>query len=90
MEEQVVQKKASKRSFVGVVTSDKMDKTIVVSVTTKKLHKLYKKYVTHIKKCKAHDETNGAHIGDRVRIIECRPLSREKCWRLDEVIERVK
>lgn len=90
MEEQMVQKKASKRSFVGVVTSDKMDKTIVVSVTTKKLHKLYKKYVTRVKKCKAHDETNDAHAGDRVRIVECRPLSREKCWRLAEVIERAK
>jgi len=90
VEEQMVQKKASKRSFVGVVTSDKMDKTIVVSVTTKKLHKLYKKYVTRVKKCKAHDETNDAHAGDRVRIVECRPLSREKCWRLAEVIERAK
>ena len=92
MEEQVVQTnpKASKRSFVGIVTSDKMDKTIVVSVTTKKLHRLYKKYVTRVKKCKAHDETNDAHVGDKVRIVECRPLSREKCWRLAEIIERAK
>ena len=90
MEEQAVQKKKSKRSFVGIVTSDKMDKTIVVSVSTKKLHRLYKKYVTRVKKCKAHDETNRAHIGDRVRIVECRPLSREKCWRLAEIIEQAK
>ncbi|EPF31583.1 30S ribosomal protein S17 [Treponema maltophilum] len=90
MEEQAVQKKKSKRSFVGIVTSDKMDKTIVVSVSTKKLHRLYKKYVTRVKKCKAHDETNSAHIGDRVRIVECRPLSREKCWRLAEIIEQAK
>lgn len=91
MEEQVVQtKKGTKRSFVGVVTSDKMDKTIVVSVTTKKLHRLYKKYVTRVKKCKAHDELNDAHIGDKVRIVECRPLSKEKCWRLAEIIERAK
>ena len=70
MEEQVVQtNKAAKRSFVGIVTSDKMDKTIVVSVTTKKLHRLYKKYVTRVKKCKAHDELNDAHIGDKVRIV---------------------
>jgi len=90
VEEQVVQKKASKRSFVGIVTSDKMDKTIVVSVSTKKLHRLYKKYVTRVKKCKAHDELNEARIGDKVRIVECRPLSKEKCWRLAEIIERAK
>ncbi len=91
MEEQAVQaKKGAKRSFVGVVTSDKMDKTIVVSVTTKKLHRLYKKYVTRVKKCKAHDELNDAHIGDKVRIVECRPLSKEKCWRLAEIIERAR
>ena len=91
MDEQVVQtNKAAKRSFVGIVTSDKMDKTIVVSVTTKKLHRLYKKYVTRVKKCKAHDELNDAHIGDKVRIVECRPLSKEKCWRLAEIIERAK
>jgi small subunit ribosomal protein S17 len=90
VEEQAVQKKAGKREFVGVVTSDKMDKTIVVAVTTKKLHRLYKKYVTRIKKCKAHDEKNDAHIGDRVRIMECRPLSKEKCWRLVEILERAR
>ena len=87
MEEQVVQtNKPAKRSFVGIVTSDKMDKTIVVSVSTKKLHRLYKKYVTRVKKCKAHD----AHVGDKVRIVECRPLSKEKCWRLAEIIERAR
>ena len=90
MEEQVVQNKPAKRSFVGLVTSDKMDKTIVVSVATKKMHRLYKKYVTRVKKCKVHDENNDAHIGDRVRIVECRPLSKEKCWRLAEIIERAK
>ena len=90
MEEQEVQKKPSKRSFVGIVTSDKMDKTIVVSVATKKMHRLYKKYVTRVKKCKAHDENNEAHEGDRVRIVECRPLSKEKCWRLAEIVERAK
>ncbi|NLM01103.1 MAG: 30S ribosomal protein S17 [Treponema sp.] len=90
MEEQVVQKKGSKRSFVGLVTSDKMDKTIVVSVSTKKLHRLYKKYVTRVKKCKAHDELNEARIGDRVRIVESRPYSKDKCWRLTEILERAK
>lgn len=89
MEEQVVHK-GNKREFVGKVTSDKMQKTIVVSVTTKKLHRLYKKYVTRVKKYKAHDEKNDAHIGDTVRIVECRPLSRDKCWRLAEIIERAR
>ncbi len=90
MEEQAVQIKGTKRSFVGLVTSDKMDKTIVVAITTKKLHRLYKKYVTSVKKYKAHDELNDAHIGDRVKIVECRPLSKNKCWRLAEIIERAK
>ena len=90
MEEQNVQNKTGKRSFVGLVTSDKMDKTIVVSVSTKRLHPLYKKYVTRVKQCKAHDELNDAHKGDTVRIVECRPISKDKCWRLAEVIERAK
>jgi len=90
VEEQAVQIKGTKRSFVGLVTSDKMDKTIVVAITTKKLHRLYKKYVTSVKKYKAHDELNDAHIGDRVKIVECRPLSKNKCWRLAEIIERAK
>ncbi len=89
MEEQTV-RKAVKREFVGKVTSDKMDKTIVVSVSSKELHRLYKKYVTRVKKYKAHDEKNEAHIGDTVRIIECRPLSKEKCWRLAEIVERAR
>ena len=91
MAEQVVQKKkGGKRSFVGLVTSDKMDKTIVVSIDTKKMDTLYKKYVTQTKKCKAHDENNDAHIGDTVRIVECSPISKDKCWRLAEIIERAK
>jgi small subunit ribosomal protein S17 len=90
VEEQAVQKKAAKRFFVGVVTSDKMDKTIVVSIDNKRMDQLYKKYVTRTKKCKAHDEKNEAHVGDTVRIVECRPLSKEKCWRLDKIIERAK
>ena len=90
MEEQSVQVKGAKRSFVGIVTSDKMDKTIVVSIDTKKMDRLYKKYVTRTKKCKAHDEKNEAHIGDTVRIVECSPISKDKCWRLAEIIERAK
>ncbi len=91
MEENAVQTvKPSKRSFVGVVSSDKMDKTIVVSISTKKMDRLYKKYVSRTKKYMAHDENNDAHIGDTVRIVECRPLSRNKCWRLAEIVERAK
>lgn len=90
MEEQKVQKKAAKRSFVGIVSSDKMEKTIVVTISGKKMDRLYKKYVTRTKKYKAHDENNEAHIGDTVRIVECRPLSKHKRWRLAEIIERAK
>lgn len=91
MEENTVQTvKAQKRSFVGIVSSDKMDKSIVVSITTKKRDRLYKKYVTQTKKYMAHDENNDAHIGDTVRIVECRPLSKDKCWRLAEIVERAK
>ena len=91
MEENTVQTvKTAKRSFVGLVTSDKMDKTVVVTVATKKMDRLYKKYVTRSKKYMAHDETNDAHVGDTVRIVECRPLSKDKCWRLAEIIERAK
>lgn len=91
MEEKTVQTvKPAKRSFVGLVTSDKMDKTIVVTIATKKMDRLYKKYVTRTKKYMAHDENNDAHIGDTVRIVECRPLSKNKCWRLAEIVERAK
>ena len=91
MEEKTVQTvKPAKRSFVGVVESDKMDKSIVVKITTKKMDRLYKKYVTRTKKYMAHDENNDAHEGDTVRIVECRPLSKRKCWRLAEIVERAK
>jgi len=89
-EEKTIRAKSGKKEFVGVVQSDKMDKTIVVSVETTTLHPLYKKYVVRSKKLKAHDEKNDAKVGDRVRVIECRPISKEKCWRLDAVLERAK
>jgi len=91
VEEKTVQTvKTAKRSFVGLVTSEKMDKTIVVTIATKKMDRLYKKYVTRTKKYMAHDENNDAHVGDTVRIVECRPLSKNKCWRLAEIVERAK
>ena len=74
----------------GVVTSDKMDKTIVVSISTKRMDPRYKKYVLRTKKCKAHDEKNEAHVGDTVRIVECSPISKDKCWYLDKIVERAK
>jgi small subunit ribosomal protein S17 len=83
-------KKTNKKIFTGLVVSDKMDKTVVVKITTKVLHPLYKKYVTKSVKYKAHDENNDAKTGDTVKIIECRPMSKEKCWNLQEVIERAK
>jgi len=79
-----------KKEFVGIVKSDKMEKTIVVAIETLTMHRLYKKYVKRVKKVKAHDEKNEAKIGDRVRVIESRPISKEKCWKLVEILERAK
>jgi len=90
VEEQQVQSNRTKKEFVGLVVSDKMEKTIVVAVDSKTLHPLYKKYVVRTKKLKAHDETNDAKIGDRVRVVECRPISKDKCWKLVEILERAK
>jgi small subunit ribosomal protein S17 len=81
---------STKKEFVGIVKSDKMIKTIVVVIETMKLHPLYKKYVKRTKKVKAHDKNNEAKIGDRVRVIECRPFSQEKQWKLVEILERAK
>ena len=88
--EKTAKAKSGKKEFIGFVKSDKMDKTIVVSIETLALHPLYKKYVKRSKKVKAHDEKNEAKTGDRVRVIECRPISKEKCWKLAEIIERAK
>ncbi len=90
MDTDVQKEKKSKLVLQGIVASDKMNKTIVVEIRQRKLHPLYKKYVTRSKRVKAHDETNDAHIGDTVRVEECRPLSKEKHWRLIEIVERAK
>lgn len=79
-----------RKTVVGKVTSNKMDKTIVVAVEDSVKHKLYKKIVKRTVKFKAHDENNECRIGDRVRIMETRPLSKEKRWRLVEVVEKAK
>ena len=82
--------KIGRTVFQGKVISDKMEKTIVVAVENRRVHRLYKKYVQVTKKVKAHDEQNDAHIGDTVRVVECRPISKDKKWRLVEVVERAR
>ena len=77
-----------RKVMVGTVTSNKMDKTIVVSVETSVKHPLYGKFVKRTYKLKAHDENNECQIGDKVRIMETRPLSKMKRWRLVEVVEK--
>ena len=74
----------------GVVVSDKMDKTIVVAITTRVRHPLYGKIVKRTTKLKAHDEENACGIGDTVRVMETRPLSRDKRWRVVEIVEKAK
>ena len=80
--------KAKRKTRTGTVISDKMDKTVVVLVESLRRHPLYKKVVRHTSKFKAHDEANACKVGDVVKIIETRPLSKEKCWRVVEVISR--
>jgi small subunit ribosomal protein S17 len=77
-----------RKEQIGRVVSDKMDKTIVVAVETYKKHELYHKRIKYTKKFKAHDEQNEAKVGDQVRIMETRPLSKDKRWRLVEVVEK--
>ncbi len=79
-----------RKTRVGTVVSDKMDKTIVVQVERRIRHPLYGRIITRRKKFKVHDEDNAAAVGDRVRIMETRPLSKEKRWRLVEIIQRAK
>ena len=81
---------SSRKTRVGKVVSDKMDKTIVVAVEDRVQHPLYKKIIKRTYKLKAHDENNECGIGDRVRVMETRPLSKDKRWRLVEIIEKAK
>ena len=80
--------KAFRKTRVGQVVSDKMDKTIVVAIEDSVQHKLYKKIVKRTYKLKAHDENNECGIGDTVKVMECRPLSKDKRWRLVEIIKK--
>ena len=79
-----------RKTRTGVVVSDKMDKTVVVAIKTKVRHPLYGKMVNRSRKFKAHDEENACGIGDTVRIMETRPLSKDKRWRVAEIIEKAK
>ena len=79
-----------RKTRVGTVVSDKMDKTIVVAIEDNVKHPLYKKIVKRTYKLKAHDENNECNIGDRVKVMETRPLSKDKRWRLVEIIEKAK
>ena len=81
---------SSRKTRVGLVVSDKMDKTVVVAIADRVAHPLYKKIVKRTYKLKAHDEQNSAGIGDTVKVMECRPLSKDKRWRLVEIIEKAK
>ena len=79
-----------RKERVGIVVSDKMDKTVVVAVTEKRKHPVYKKTITRTKKFKAHDELNECGVGDTVRIAETRKLSKDKNWRVAEIVEKAK
>jgi len=86
----VTDNRTNKKVRIGTVTSDKMEKTITVSVETVKQHPLYKKTIKTSKKYKVHDENNEAKTGDIVKIIETRPLSKDKRWRLIEIMRKAK
>jgi small subunit ribosomal protein S17 len=79
-----------RKTRIGVVSSDKMEKTAVIKVVTNVKHPLYGKIIKRTYKLKAHDENNECHIGDRVKVMETRPLSKDKRWRLVEILEKAK
>ena len=85
-----MEKRNLRKERIGVVTSNKMQKSIVVSEVKKVKHPMYGKFVLKTKKYVAHDEQNDCNIGDTVKIMETRPLSKSKCWRLVEILERAK
>ena len=85
-----MEKRNIRKERIGIVTSNKMDKSIVVSVVKRVKHPMYGKFVLQTKKFVAHDEKNDCNIGDTVRITVIRPLSKTQCWRLVEIIERAK
>jgi small subunit ribosomal protein S17 len=80
--------RGDRKTRTGVVVSDRMDKTVVVQIEQRKAHGLYRKMLRRTSKLHAHDEGNQAHVGDKVRIVETRPLSKTKRWRVAEILER--
>lgn len=86
----MAENQGNRKSMIGTVSSDKMDKTITVRVETVKQHPLYKKTIKTSKKYKAHDENNEAKAGDVVKIMETRPLSKDKRWKLTEIVQKAK
>jgi small subunit ribosomal protein S17 len=89
-QETVATERNVRKVRLGMVVSDKMDKTVVVQVTDRKSHPLYKKVIQHRTRFKAHDEGNECKVGDLVRIMETRPLSKDKRWRVVEVVEKAR
>ena len=85
-----MERTSSRKTRVGLVVSDKMDKTIVVAIAEHVAHPLYKKIVKRTVRLKAHDELNECRVGDRVSLMETRHLSKDKCWRVTGIIERAK
>ncbi len=90
MAEATTTTRAQRKTRTGVVKSDKMQKTVVVQIDRRVPHPMYGKMVTRTKKVKAHDEENSAKMGDTVRIMETRPLSKDKRWRVVEIVERAR
>ena len=88
--EQAAAKRGARKVRTGLVVSDKMQKTVVVQIDRRVPHPVYGKMVTRSKKFKAHDEENSAKVGDTVRIVETRPLSKDKRWRVVEILERAR
>jgi small subunit ribosomal protein S17 len=84
------EKRNARKTRVGLVVSDKMDKTVVVAIERRMAHPVYGKMMTRTRKLKAHDEENSAKTGDTVRIMETRPLSKDKRWRVVEIVERAR
>ena len=90
MSEQTTEKRNARKVRIGRVVSDKMDKTVVVEVTRQFPHRLYKKIIKRSKRFKVHDEDNACSVGDVVRIMETRPLSKQKCWRVVTILEKAR
>ncbi len=86
----MTERSSNKKEKIGVIVSDKMDKTVVVAVELKTQHPLYKRVMTRTSKFKAHDENNECKTGDKVKIVETRPISKHKNWKIEEIIRRAK